>query len=229
MRSQLIIELLKNENNLPLNPNSVLYGDLYLRKLYAIYERTINLSDGIIEESNKDKQELAKYFSQYPFVEDHKWLIAKDKLRSFLTMMLDIIQSGGLDQSVFWSHIHKDIIDVSKNKFEDRHYADAVESALKSVNKRVKNIVKAKTAKEMDGKGLMLEAFSPKCPVIVLDDPTNRIGMDIQEGYMHIFAGAMQGIRNPKAHDNVIITRERAIHHIFLASLLMHILDEGKS
>jgi hypothetical protein len=43
---------------------------------------------------------------------------------------------------------------------------------------------------------------------------------------MGIFAGAMIGIRNPKAHDNIKITEKRARHFIYLASLLMHKIDE---
>ena len=42
---------------------------------------------------------------------------------------------------------------------------------------------------------------------------------------MEIFAGAMTGIRNPKAHMNIEIGRERAIHFLFLASLLMDTYD----
>jgi len=43
---------------------------------------------------------------------------------------------------------------------------------------------------------------------------------------MQIFAGAMTGIRNPKAHANIVIDRNRAIHLLFLASLLFFKLDE---
>ena len=127
----------------------------------------------------------------------------------------------------FWSIIHKDIITVAKNKFEDGYYADAVESAFKEINKRVKEIVKNKTGKELDGSSLMYYAFSEKDPIIVLDDPSSETGRNIQKGYMQIFAGAMIGIRNPKAHENITISRERAIHFIFLASLLMYKLDEA--
>jgi hypothetical protein len=34
------------------------------------------------------------------------------------------------------------------------------------------------------------------------------------------------GIRNPKAHANITITPERAIHFLFLASLLLFKIDE---
>ncbi len=128
----------------------------------------------------------------------------------------------------FWFMIHGSIIRVAKDKFEDGYYADAVESAFKEINKRVKEIVKDKTGDEIDGAGLMTTAFSLNKPIITLDDLSSQSGQDIQKGYMQIFAGAMTGIRNPKAYDNITISRERAIHFIFLASLLMHKLDEAK-
>ena len=67
--------------------------------------------------------------------------------------------------------------------------------------------------------------FSPNDPVIVLDDQSTESGRNIQQGYMDIFAGAMTGIRNPKAHGIVTIGPERATHFIFLGSLLMDTLD----
>jgi uncharacterized protein (TIGR02391 family) len=123
--------------------------------------------------------------------------------------------------------IHKDVIRVAKEKFEDGHCADAVESAFKEINTRVKGIVKNKLGRELDGAGLMNTAFSENNPIIVLDDLSTQSGRDIQKGYMQIFAGGMTGIRNPKAHENITISEERAIHFIFLASLLMHKLDEA--
>ncbi len=73
----------------------------------------------------------------------------------------------------------------------------------------------------------MLSAFSVNQPTIRLDDLSTESGRNIQEGYMHIYAGAIQAIRNPKAHEIISITPERAIHFVTLASLLMYKLDEG--
>ncbi len=39
---------------------------------------------------------------------------------------------------------------------------------------------------------------------------------------MQVFAGAMTGIKNPKAHENIVIDEVKAIHFLFLASLLLH-------
>lgn len=123
--------------------------------------------------------------------------------------------------------LHKDIQRVSKNKFIDGYYADSVESAFKEVNTRVKIIVMQKTGQELDGASLMQKAFSLDSPIIKLDDLSTESGKNIQKGYLQIFSGSMIGIRNPKAHDNLTISEKRAIHFLFLASLLMEKIDES--
>ncbi len=71
---------------------------------------------------------------------------------------------------------------------------------MKEVNARVKRLWIAAGQPEKDGKALMLSAFSPNSPTIRLDDLSTESGRNIQEGYMHLFAGAIQGVRNPKSH-----------------------------
>lgn len=126
----------------------------------------------------------------------------------------------------FWSDIHPKIAVVAMARYESDHFADAVEAALKEINSIMKDIVKRKTGNELDGASLMRTALSPKGPIICLGDLSTETGRNVQEGYMEIFAGAMIGIRNPKAHDNINITENRARHFIYLASLLMHKIDE---
>lgn len=135
------------------------------------------------------------------------------------------IEKGEVSKD-FWADIHVKITSVAKSRFESTYYADAAESAFKEVNTCVKDIVKRKTGKELDGAPLMKTAFSPNNPLIVLGDLSTESGRNIQQGYMEIFAGAMMGIRNPKAHDNLNITEKRAKHFIYLASLLMQKIDE---
>lgn len=127
-----------------------------------------------------------------------------------------------------WQLLHGSVQRVAETRFDSGHFADAVEAALKEVNNRVKMFVKDKTGEELDGAPLMNRAFSPKSPVIVLDDLTTESGKNIQFGYMQIFAGSMTGIRNPKAHANIRISPERALQFLTLASLLMEKLDEAK-
>jgi len=130
------------------------------------------------------------------------------------------------DLNYFTFLLHPEILKVAKSRFNSGHYADAVESAFIHINNTVKEIVKTTTGEELDGANLMYKAFSLRNPIIVLGDLSTKTGKNIQEGYMHIFAGAMMGIRNPKAHHNIEIDAKRAIHFLSLASLLMYKIDE---
>lgn len=127
--------------------------------------------------------------------------------------------------SSFWDNIHPQIISVSKSRFYDGYFADAVEAAFKEVNSRVKNIYKERTSIEKDGAKLMQAAFSAQNPIVKLDDTSTETGMNVQLGYMEMFAGAMKGIRNPKAHCNQTISKSEAIRKLHFASMLMYKLD----
>jgi uncharacterized protein (TIGR02391 family) len=126
----------------------------------------------------------------------------------------------------FWALLHPRIAQIARPRFESGHFADSVEAAFKEINASVKELVRRKTGTEFDGSDLMNRAFSPTKPVVTLDDLSTESGKNIQQGFMQIFAGAMIGIRNPKTHENIIIDKQRAIHFLFLASLLMFKFDE---
>lgn len=127
----------------------------------------------------------------------------------------------------FWSLINTRIVDVSKKRFDSGHYADSIEASLKEINSVIKKIVLNKINKEYDGASLMEKALSLNDPIIVLDDLSIEDGKNVQKGFMQIFSGAMTGIRNPKAHSNININKEQAIHYLFLASILMNKIDNS--
>jgi uncharacterized protein (TIGR02391 family) len=119
---------------------------------------------------------------------------------------------------------HKSIVFVCKSLFVDGHYSQSIFDACKLLNKRVQE----KSKIDEDGKALMLKAFSPNRPVIKLSKGSSRSDADEQEGLMHIYAGVMQGIRNPKGHELVIQKdRVRALEYLSLISLLLRRLDES--
>jgi len=132
------------------------------------------------------------------------------------------------DAGFDWNLLHPEIRKVSCSRFRAGHFADSVEAALKAINERVREVYKRVRGVDRDGAALMKEAFSPNNPVLRLGDLNTISGRDMQLGYMEIFAGAMTGIRNPKAHANVQIDAIRATHFLFLASLLMHKIDEAE-
>lgn len=136
------------------------------------------------------------------------------------------VSAAPAEPSGVWNLLHPIVVKVAKPRFDSGHFADSVEAALKEVNDIVRTIVKDRTGEELDGADLMNKAFSPKNPVIVLDDMATVTGRNIQQGYMLLFAGSMTGVRNPKAHANIDIDERRALHFLFLASLLLFKIDE---
>jgi uncharacterized protein (TIGR02391 family) len=161
----------------------------------------------------------------------HNAIEVLESVRNYITpevlRLLERIDVDALPAAEsFWDFIHPRIKAIAKPRFEAGFYADSVEASLKEVNSVVKQLVHAATGRELDGAGLMTTAFSPTNPLVRLDDLGTETGRNIQQGYMQIFAGAMTGIRNPKAHANIQPDRPRTIHLLVLSSLLLSKLDE---
>ena len=154
------------------------------------------------------------------FITDNVAPIVRDHIDSIAS---DTVQAESSD---FWSYIHPRVRVLAKDRFEHRFHADAIGATMREVNNRVKQIVLNATGNELDGAALMTTAFSPNNPIIKLADTETETGRNLQQGYMHLFQGAMIGIRNPKAHENYDTEHTKAVHLIFIASLLMTKIDE---
>lgn len=143
------------------------------------------------------------------------------------------LESKSVDRldKIFMGAMHPIIVDICEKKFLDGHYADSVESAFKEIDTRLKKLYKKYKNKELSGKDLMHAIFNYENKnnqrLLVFETLDNDSGKNVQEGYMHIFAGAMQAIRNPKAHENLCITKAQAIDKLFFASMLMKKIDEA--
>ena len=74
----------------------------------------------------------------------------------------------------------------------------------------------------------MLDVFNVKSPILKLNQLRSVSDRDEQEGFMHLFAGAIQGIRNPKGHDEIIQTDAlKTLEYLCLASLLAKTVDSS--
>jgi uncharacterized protein (TIGR02391 family) len=170
------------------------------------------------------------YYDQYAEQEDaeklQKRINALQSLIELVDTELGFATAPTKAKEDFWRLLHPAVTQVAKPRFEAGHYADAVEAALKDLNSKIKAYVRKTSGQEFDGSDLMQRAFSPNAPIVRLADLSTEDGRNIQKGYMQIFAGTMTGIRNPKAHSNVAIDTQRAVHHLHLVSLLTFIFDE---
>jgi uncharacterized protein (TIGR02391 family) len=128
-----------------------------------------------------------------------------------------------------WNMVHPRIISVSKELFENGHYANAAEDAFIEINSRVKRIyaVVRPNTKVPDGDTAMTAVFSLNDPIVRLSDINTETGKNIQKGYMQMFAGGMSALRNPKAHENIPLDKDEAKRRLLFASMFMYKLDEG--
>lgn len=121
-------------------------------------------------------------------------------------------------------HLHPEVKKVSKKLFADGHYSQAIFEAYKRVVNELKSV---SGLKSFDGKPLAEKALSLNNPKIKLNDLQSQSDRDEQLGFMYLFAGAALGIRNPKAHDNIVQNDPiKALEYLSFASLLMRRLDE---
>ena len=131
--------------------------------------------------------------------------------------------AGGL-----WQYVHPRVCELARPRFESGQYADAVESAFKEINVVVKNKVEGLVSKSLDGVQLMQKVFSSDNPLLQVEsDLESQSNIDTQRGYMFMFAGAMAAIRNPKAHENMEISKEDAIRKLHFASMLMYKVENS--
>lgn len=123
-------------------------------------------------------------------------------------------------------NFHPTISQSSQSLYESGHYDSAIFEAFKAVN----NFVKNKSGRlDLDGKSLMSVCFNTKSPILKLNDMNTESEINEQEGFMHLFMGAMQGIRNPLGHDEMYFQADSnmTLEYLSFASLLIRKAEEA--
>jgi len=121
---------------------------------------------------------------------------------------------------------HAELRTVTRGLFTDGYHARAVEEAFKALN----NLVKRRSGlDEQDGAPLMRQAFSLKSPRLrILERLRTDSQNSEQQGYMEIFAGWMAGIRNPRAHEHLLVDRPAdALAILGCANHLFHVASNA--
>lgn len=152
------------------------------------------------------------------------------KLKTLLEILEE--QGGGDDRDVIAKTIrayggldlHPEISRASSSLYHDGHYSNAVEAAVKALN----GLVRLRSGLEQDGSTLMERAFNPSNPALRFNGLQDQSDKDEQKGFMYMFAGAVSGLRNPRAHGFIQDDPERALEFIAFVSLLAKLLDEAK-
>lgn len=121
--------------------------------------------------------------------------------------------------------LHPAIAGASGEMFRSGHYRNAVLDA----GIALVNYVKDRSGRaDLDGSTLMEHVFSLNDPTLAFNKRRTQSEKDEQQGLMRLFAGAVQGVRNPRAHSLVPDDGESALECIVLFSLLARRVDRAK-
>lgn len=193
----------------------------------------LNINNKLFEIIYDIRQEFPFFSQELATIKDN--LFTNNKINPTVCgqgiEILRVLQNvGNQEKADIWRLVHPRIISVSKQLFEDGHYANAAADAFIEINDRVKKLflkVKPDETRIPDGHALMTTVFSENKPLIEICNQTTDSGKNTQKGYMHMLAGALSALRNPRVHANVSISAEDAMRELMFASMLMYKIDEA--
>jgi uncharacterized protein (TIGR02391 family) len=120
--------------------------------------------------------------------------------------------------------LHPRISDISLQLYRGGHFREAVLNSMMALF----DYIRLRTGLNEDGDRLISNALSLEHPYLVLSEVETDSGKNDQKGFMQIFKGAYQGIRNPKAHSlEHDLNEHKAAQYLVFASLLMRRLEEA--
>lgn len=121
-------------------------------------------------------------------------------------------------------NIHPDLPTKVRTLFDDGHYPEATHVAFTYLDKEVQK----HSGISESGFKLMMAAFDGATPKVKLNALGTTSEKDEQQGYRFIFAGGMQGIRNPRAHEHTIVDDpDICLDHLSFVSLLLRRLEQA--
>jgi len=121
-------------------------------------------------------------------------------------------------------NIHPHLPAKVRTLFDDGHYPEATSLAFKHLDKKVQK----HSGLSQSGHSLMMAAFDGATPKVKLNALGTTSEKDEQQGYRFIFAGGMQGIRNPRAHEPAIMDDpDICLDHLSFVSLLLRRLEQA--
>jgi uncharacterized protein (TIGR02391 family) len=119
------------------------------------------------------------------------------------------------------ANLHATVQQAAGSLLASAHYPQAILAACTALDKVVQN--RAKLPATTVGTALMTTAFSAKNPLIQVSQDTNE-----QIGFMNLYQGSVQAIRNHYAHNLTEIPAARALEWLGFISALFYKLDEAQ-
>jgi len=121
--------------------------------------------------------------------------------------------------------IHPIILKMSYEQFQQGHYKDSILNGINTLFQHIRD----KTNSEEDGKNLIGKVFSIKNPKLILNELDTSSGENEQQGFIQLFNGLYQGVRNPNSHGlKNSFTKLETMQYLIFISLLVTKVDNAK-
>ena len=168
---------------------------------------------------------LARHLS-FGMANDFEDIVRRD-LPELEDRLLKLIseETEHVGEEGFLHLLHPAIVQSSYKQFKDGHLRDSVLNSVVAVF----DLIRARTRIDLDGPNLVNKAFSLTDPYLVLSELETESGQNDQKGFIQLFSGSYQGIRNPKAHSLTHdLTETKAAQYLIHASLLARRTSEAQ-
>lgn len=147
------------------------------------------------------------------------------KVASHLSRKQKLMREIETTELGFEELLHPIITDNCYKSYKDGHYRDSVLNSVTAIY----DYIRERSKSTGDGDELIGKVLSMNNPILVLSELETVSGRNDQKGFMQIFKGAYQGIRNTKAHSLLHdITPMKAAQYLIFASLLARRVEEAK-
>jgi uncharacterized protein (TIGR02391 family) len=134
-------------------------------------------------------------------------------------------KNNPVPQVGFENLLHPRIIKSSLDLYSNGHLRESVLNSITAVF----DLIRELTGAQADGDRLIGQVLSLSDPILILSELDSESGQNDQKGFMQIYKGAYQGIRNPKAHSLTHNLNEiKAAQYLVFASLLARRIEEAK-
>lgn len=143
-----------------------------------------------------------------------------DRLLDFFQEIGDANTETGEGTPSYFRGLDEDLIEAGVlDHFENGHYQSAIRDAFNVLEERVRE--SGEYGPEIHGTNLMHQAFNVGSGPLSTGSTNSE-----KEGFLKLYAGAFQALRNPASHRTVELDWQRAHDIIHLVNLLLSSLPE---
>ena len=208
------------------------YSGRTISSIDTVYNHVKNYMIKLVIDNNLDSEEEWEKIKQCFITKTNQYFgsvdlnITTECLEKLKEKSLKIERDKSFDKQ-FINILHPRISAVCLTSFNSGEYANSVENGCKEINSRLKKIYKKISGIEDDGDSLFSKLFSANKPILKFEDISTKSGINAQRGFMQMFQGMWAALRDPKAHENLQLTKEKAIDRLIFLSMLMKKIDDA--